>query len=359
MDLRLVAGGQRLLQPDKRIEDAGNFLRIRIAPGDRCRGAGNGRRRTGRASGRNQSQLLGGLAGILLDDLKAAAAATGGRKLDSIAHRGELGRNLVGRILVVRIVVDQVQHVSDRLGTGERDRQLRTVGAIDHEIRRAAADRGDAEPEIEIAQAGGGRQRADTELGGRGAAVFADGEIGAAEGGLDVDAGALRIDRRDHTGARAVDRVEHVLHRRIADETDIVGVAPRTDLQPGRIQGLPAAATGDRSGGWIDDSLARGQRIAGILRHERGLKDGAGGRIVVQGANDVVGVGITGRNLEGQGVVGRIVGDGFVAFADRGVVDERDGHAVGRGAGLRGGDLQVVVRAGRDDFRRGSCRRYR
>ena len=80
------------------------------------------------------------------------------------------------------------------------------------------------------------------------AAVFADGEIGAADPRADVDPRSCRVDFRVQAGAGAVDAVEQVLDRLVAAETDRVGLAAAGDLQAGRIERGAAAARRGRVG---------------------------------------------------------------------------------------------------------------
>ena len=164
-------------------------------------------------------------------------------------------------------------------------------GAIDRfadrEIGPAGRDRVDADAGavVQLAELRGGGEGPQPELRGRGPAVFADGEIGAADPRADVDPRLCRVDFRIQAGPGTVDAVQQVLDRLVAADIDRVGLAAAGDLQAGRIERGAAAAGRGRVGRQGRDRRLPAAVLVG--RIEAGGERQAGN--LVDGGDDLTG----------------------------------------------------------------------
>ncbi len=207
----------------------------------------------------------------------------------------------------------------------------------------------DAESVVEGIELDGGGEGADAELGRGCAAVFADGEVRAAEAGAEAEGAAVGIDGGKQVGGGLVELVEQVLDRDRAGKIDGIGLAAVGDLQTGgQVEGC-TGASGERScrgeGDW-------GIAIVGLIADavEAGGEEGVEGGMGVEGGRGLVGGGLPGGDMDGKRACAGVEGDGFAACGDGGIVGEIDGVAIGGGADGIGFDAEVVVVArGGDD----------
>ena len=101
--------GQRIVQPQQRIEDSGDFLRIDVAAGQRVAGAARRGRRRRLAAG-DQAQVDCRVAierGI--DAQRVGSRGVAVEQFDAVAKGSQAGHDARGRVQIRRIVVDQVR----------------------------------------------------------------------------------------------------------------------------------------------------------------------------------------------------------------------------------------------------------